>query len=90
MHLQSGNAVAINPRTGEHFQNGDLVYAGDLIGYSGRSGNAYDVPNKHVHLTVKKNGITADPEDYINGTILGNTKKEINDNQGVIVDVRCD
>ncbi len=89
-HLQSGNAIAINPRTGERFQNGDLVYAGDLIGYSGRSGNAYNVPNKHVHLTIKKNGVTVDPGDYINGTILGNTKKEINDNQGVIVDVRCD
>ena len=91
-HLQSGNTVAINPRTGELFKKGDPVYAGDIIGYSGRSGNAYanDVPNKHVHLTVKKNGVTADPEDYINGTILGNTKKEINDNQGKKTDIRCD
>lgn len=34
-HLQYGNPVAINPRTGMTFKVGDKVYPGELIGYSG-------------------------------------------------------
>jgi len=68
MHLLSGKAVAINPRTGKPFKPGDRVYQGEVIGYTGRSGNAYNVPYAHLHLVVKDaDGRFVDPEDYING-----------------------
>lgn len=91
-HLQSGNAVAINPRTGVPFVGGDRVNRGDIIGYTGRSGNAYNVPNKHLHLGVQVRGvsgsiISVNPADYINGTINVGT---INATHGRIDDIACD
>lgn len=80
-HLNYGNPVAINPRTGEPFKVGDTVYQGDLFAYTGKTGNAWkdkDVPNKHLDLSAgytlnwrgmipKKQQI--DPMPFINGTI---------------------
>lgn len=61
--------VAINPRTGEPFKPGDIVYQGEVIAYSGRTGNAYNVDYAHLHLVVKKINKFIDPEPYINGKL---------------------
>ena len=89
-HLQSGNAIAINPRTGVPFSNGDRVNRGDLIGFTGRSGNAFnddEVPIKHLHLGVKINDQYVNPADYINGTINAST---IQSTHGRIDNIICD
>ena len=99
-HLQHGKPVAVNPRTGKPFAKGDRVFAGDLIGYTGKSGNAYndaDVPNKHLDLMAAfevdastgklKSGALTDPAPFLNGTIdLGNLQRK----QGRIDGIRCD
>jgi murein DD-endopeptidase MepM/ murein hydrolase activator NlpD len=99
-HLQFGRPLAVNPRTGKPFAKGDPVFAGDLIGYTGKTGNAYDdtdVPNKHLDLMaafgtdastgkLKKASLT-DPAPFLNGTIdLGNLQRR----QGRIDGIRCD
>lgn len=94
-HLQFGTPVAINPRTWEPFKEGDKVFAGDLVAYSGKTGNAVkdsEVPVKHLHLGVSttwgssgKNWI--DPAPYINGTV---DAENIMNNKGVINDIVCD
>lgn len=99
-HLQAGNPVAINPRTGVPYQIGDLVYRGDLIGYTGRTGNAYDnVPNPHLHLGA---GFEAndygqiltwiDPMAYINGTIdIAQLEEDFGKaNKGQLDNIICD
>ena len=68
-HLLSDTPVAINPRTGRPFAPGDIVYQGEIIAYSGRTGNAYNVPFAHLHLLIKKNNKIVDPEFYLNGNL---------------------
>jgi len=99
-HLRYGTPVAVNPRTGKPFAKGDPVFAGDLIGYTGKSGNAYndaDVPNKHLDLMaafevdastgkLKRSSLT-DPAPYLNGTI---DKDHLQQKQGRIDGIRCD
>lgn len=41
------------------------IEAGQLIGLSGRTGNAQDVPFPHVHIGMTKDGIKVNPEPYI-------------------------
>lgn len=67
-HLNAGNAIAVNPRTGKPFAKGDTVYAGELIGYTGQTGNAYGEPNPHLHFGAKiaATGKWIDPMPYIN------------------------
>ncbi len=91
-HLMENSPVAINPRTGMPFKVGDTVFQGELIAYSGRTGNAHDVDNPHLHLVVKNNsGTFVDPESYINGKVLSST---VNGERKVssveIVDINCD
>ena len=97
-HLQYRTPVAVNPRTWEIFKVGDDVYSGDLIGYSGKTGNAFDdviVPVKHLHLGVStnwnkysyKNNNWIDPAPYINGSI-DTTKIMIT--EGSIDNIKCD
>lgn len=96
-HLQAGTPVAINPRTGKMFKPGDAIYRGELLGYTGRTGNAYNVTNKHLHLLYKvknSNGVYvfANPEKIINESVDWkdgdpSTKKIIG---GKIVGVECD
>ena len=96
-HLQAGTPVAINPRTGKMFKPGDAIYRGELLGYTGRTGHAYNVTNKHLHLLYKvknSNGVYvfANPEKIINGSVDWkdgdpSTKKIIG---GKIVGVECD
>jgi len=50
------------------------VRAGDLIGYQGDLGNLADaIKNKstvsHLHIKIKENGITVNPEDYLKATV---------------------
>ena len=65
----------------------DVVFQGDLIGYTGRTGNAYDVPNEHLHLGVKVDGQWVNPDAFINGTIDTET---INTTEGTIDNIICD
>ena len=99
-HLQFGCPVAVNPRTGKSFAKGDPVFAGDLIGYTGKTGNAFndiDVPYKHLDLMAAfesdaetgklKSGALTDPALFLNGTIdLENLQRK----QGRIDGIRCD
>ena len=99
-HLQYGTPVAVNPRTGKPFAKGDRVFAGDLIGYTGKTGNAFkdtDVPNKHLDLMAAfevdastgklKSTTLTDPAPFLNGTVdvAGLQRKK-----GKIEGIRCD
>lgn len=88
-HLQCGSPFAVNPRTGQPFKEGDRVYHGDLIGYAGRTGNAADVPNPHLHFGISSGGRWVDPKPYINGTYPSG-QKSVDRGRGRITDVRCD
>jgi len=69
-HLNADTPVAINPRTSDlrPFQPGDTVKSGEIIGYVGKTGNAYNtIP--HLHLYCEVNGKEIDPAVYLNATI---------------------
>lgn len=96
-HLMADKPIAINPRTNRPYEVGDPVYRGELIAFSGKSGNAYkdkDVPVKHLHLGVSTDWNTTthigipwiDPLPYINGTI---DVDNIDTNKGRIDSVKC-
>jgi murein DD-endopeptidase MepM/ murein hydrolase activator NlpD len=68
MHLQAGNPVATNPRTGQPFKEGNPIYAGEVIGYIGHTGNA-SASRPHLHLKTTVNGALANPADYFNATV---------------------
>ena len=48
---------------------GDIVDYNDVIGLSGKTGNAHNVPNPHVHIQIKENDTLVDPTGYFNSTI---------------------
>ena len=99
-HLQYGTPVAVNPRTGKPFAKGDRVFAGDLIGHTGKTGNAFDdtdVPNKHLDLMAAfevdpatgriKSGTLTDPAPFLNGSIdMENLQRK----HGKVESIRCD
>lgn len=91
-HLMEGTPVAINPRTGRPFKVGDTVYQGELIAYTGITGNAYDVPNPHLHLSVKNSsGVFVNPEDYINGKVSSSQVSGLRTvNSTEIKNINCD
>lgn len=90
-HLQAGTPIADNPFSGSKLKVGDFVFQGQLIGYTGRTGNAYDdkdVPNKHLHLGVESmEGRWIDPAPYVNGDI---DAKHTMANKGRIDNIKCD
>ena len=99
-HLQFARPVAVNPRTGKPFAKGDAVFAGDLIGYTGKTGNAFhdaDVPNKHLDLMAAfdvdptsgriKTGVLTDPAPFLNGTL---DMENLQNRKGKIGRIRCD
>lgn len=96
-HLQAGTPIAVNPRTGSMYKPGDVIFRGELLGYTGRTGNAYNVTNKHLHLVYKvknSNGkyVYKNPEEIINGLVNwkdgdSSTKKILD---GAIVEIDCD
>ena len=88
-HLQAGMPIAVNPRTGDVFKPVDKVFAGEIIGYTGRTGNAYDVAYKHLHLGVKLNGDWVDPADYINGELQWNNESKTDISETEIINIKC-
>lgn len=90
-HMQAGTPVAVNPRTGNPFSPGDVVYAGEVVGYTGRTGNAYNVPFHHLHLGVQNSSyLNINPELLINGELQwedGSRKKILNRE---VINIRCD
>lgn len=88
-HLQYGSPAAHNPITRTTLKKGDMVYQGQLIGYTGKTGNAFYVPNKHLHLGVKDSkNIWIDPGPYINGNV--NAEKQNSTLKGKIENIKCD
>lgn len=83
-HLRGGgHTVGFNCRENRNFEVGDKAYAGELIAYSGKTGNAYNVDNAHVHFEVRDaNGERIDPSDYLNGIIDSET--------GLLISINCD
>ena len=66
-HLSADNPVA--ERNGKPLQVGDRVHAGEIIGYTGVTGNA-DPKRPHLHLTIKdEHGQLLDPEQFLNGVV---------------------
>ncbi|MBR1926930.1 MAG: M23 family metallopeptidase [Bacteroidales bacterium] len=93
-HLQAGSPVAINPRTGVPFAPGDKVYQGEVIGYVGKTGNAWNVPYSHLHLAcwVKNpNGSRTyvNPETYINGDVSWTNSGHTAVNSTAIINIEC-
>ena len=86
-HLQAGNPIGFNFLAGRVFQVGDTVYQGDIIGYTGRTGNAMYVKNPHLHLGALIYGIQKNPALYINGSI---DTKTINSTKGNVDNIKCD
>ncbi|MBO6028009.1 MAG: M23 family metallopeptidase [Bacteroidales bacterium] len=99
-HLRYGIPIAVNPRTGKPFAKGDRVFAGDLIGYTGKTGNAFndiDVPNKHLDLMAAfavdpstgklKSDALTDPAPFLNGTL---DLKNLQRKKGQVDNIRCD
>ena len=90
-HLQYGNPVAVNPSSenGDKYKVQDIVKMGDVIGYTGRTGNAWNVANKHLHLEVYVDGIRVDPREWINAT-YGTTQSALNAAKGAMTINLCD
>ena len=71
-HLRADDPIAINPITGSPWATGDIIYAGQLIGYIGVTGNS-NPDNPHLHLTTKVNGENANPATYLSATVSTST-----------------
>jgi RHS repeat-associated protein len=56
---------------------GDNVEAGDVIGTSGKTGNAHNVNNPHVHVGARLNGNSTDPEPLLNTTFDDTTGESL-------------
>ena len=46
-----------------------IVTTGQLIGYSGKTGNAYNVANPHVHIKAQRNGVTINPAPLFGSSV---------------------
>ena len=76
MHLQAGTPIATNPRTGQPWASGNTIYAGELIGFIGVTGNANpNVPHLHIKTTMGINGTgtAVNPVNYLNATVSTST-----------------
>lgn len=66
---------------------GQTVKRGDIIGYTGTSGNAYNVPNPHLHFEIRtgpnrsSSRSAVDPGPYLNGIA--------DNNDGVFRNIQC-
>lgn len=90
-HMMAGTPMAINPRTGKAFKPGDEVFAGEVVGYTGRTGNAFDVPYPHLHLSVM-NGSDEylNPENFINASVQWSDDSKTNLSETEMDSIRCD
>ena len=67
-HLQAGNPVGID-RNGNTLKENSHVYAGDIIGYTGITGNA-DENVPHLHLGIQNSDANwINPTTYLNATV---------------------
>lgn len=90
-HMMAETPMAINPRTGTTFKPGDEVFAGEIVGYTGRTGNAYDVDFPHLHLGVMNNSYEyLNPEYFINGSVQWSNDSKTNLTETEIDNIRCD
>ena len=89
-HMMAGTPVAVNPRTGKTFKPGDKVYAGEIVGYTGRTGNAYNVHYKHLHLGVMNKKGYINPESFINGSIQWDDISKNSLTSTEIINIHCD
>ena len=89
--MMSGTPIAINPRTGKAFAPGDTVYAGEIIGYTGRTGNAYNVHFPHLHLSVLNSSWQyINPENFVNGKFQWENDSKTRISRRNLIDIKCD
>ena len=71
-HLQAGDPVA--KANGRVLRVGDKVKAGQIVAYTGLTGNANLYNKPHVHIGIKSSdGKWIDPKPYFSATITTNT-----------------
>ena len=83
-------SMAVNTRTGTTFKPGDEVFAGEIVGYTGRTGNAYDVDYPHLHLGILSGSEYLNPEFFINGSVQWSDDSRTNLPDTEINNIRCD
>ena len=96
-HLDIGTPVAQNPSTGKPFKPGDIIYQGEIIAYTGSSGNACDVVYKHLHLSIidytkrysTSNSKYLNPEEFLNGQVQWNPNADKMVNRVEINNIKC-
>ena len=96
-HLDAGSPVAHNPRTGKPFRPGDVIFQGEIIAYTGNTGNAYNVKYKHLHLSIidydkrhsTSNSKYLNPEDFLNGQVQWNPNADKVVNSVIINNIKC-
>ena len=88
-HMMAGTPMAINPRTGTTFKPGDEVFAGEVVGYTGRTGNAYNVPFPHLHLGVMSGSEYLNPENFINASVQWGDDSKTNLSVTEMDSIRC-
>jgi murein DD-endopeptidase MepM/ murein hydrolase activator NlpD len=72
-HMRAGEPFGINPRTNSPWAINDRIYAGEIIGYIGVSGNAIGgIP--HLHLKTMEGNSSVNPTKYLNATVTTNSK----------------
>lgn len=92
-HLYAKNPIAINPRTGLPFAPGDIVYQGEIIAYTGKTGNCFGIPFYHLHLAVidfkkiHQSNKYIDPQYYINGAV--DWEGDMKVYNGRIINIKC-
>lgn len=86
-HLQYGSPIATDPFTESMLTVGSKVFQGQLIGYTGKTGNAHNVPNKHLHLgVIDSSGKYIDPSEFINGDVDAKNQQS---KKGRIDNIKC-
>lgn len=83
-------SMDVNPRTGTTFKPGDEVFAGEIVGYTGRTGNAYDVDYPHLHLAILSGSEYLNPVFFINGSVQWSDDSRTNLSDTEINNIRCD
>ena len=96
-HLFSNCPIALNPRTKRPFAPGDVIYQGELIGYTGKTGNCFGIQYYHLHLAVidyEQRNLPGykkylNPENYINGDLDWEDTSKNKINSRSIKNIKC-